>query len=1043
MATLHSVQSGNFTTSTTWGLVDTSSAVLTYTTQGFPLTTPTASPTFTPGVITVQGISIHISNRSTSATGTITVELFNATTAIVVASVTINVTDLFNNGGQGSSPIGWVYFKFTSPVTTVTAQLYSVRLTNSGGNQVAVNYLTTAQNWTKVLVTTTNQAPAATDVLVIAGEHTAAGVSSTYSVTMNNTNTTAFGNLFVSSKGTLIYGTASSTNYVLRLAGNLLVQYFGTLQIGSVSDPIPATSTATLEILCTTALQFTIIVFGTMTTYGTTKTIATKLAADVAIGATTSTTSTATGWLNGDIIAVPSTTRTSTQHETKTLNTNASGTTLTHNAYTFAHGGNATTKVQADVVNLTRNVIIRSATGTLLTNKTNIQMKDPSITSFFYTAFLALGTSTTTTTSGICVAALNTGTITAQTGSFDFQYNVVREIVTQAATTTAACAFQTVSNTGINISNNIFYLLGWSTIVGTTILTSINDNNYFMGCLATTQIINASIAGGGIVFASNNTPAAITTFYNNSSNCSFYSNNTIGLYMTSVVGVSVSNFLFWRNNTYGIQFIQTTPYNRNNILLFDGCYFFGNTLTSINYIGAPIRTKIYFTNSFFYGGTTLVQPQHFANTIANPAIDTFYYSNCYFGYSDTSLTSSPFSTSALSAPYASVYKIFNNCYFNTIETTTTAQTGYNIFGGFRSLNHNGVTASNREWNQNGLITTDPTIFLSSNKSIRLTPNSATIKLTSHLVRVPVKIGTTCTISVNVRESITADGAVYNGNAPRLMYVFNPILGNNTETIAKIPVNLFQYPQNFDNAYWSKFASSITPDSLSVAAPDSTFTADLFSEDATTTRHRILLQGTITVSIGTTYNLSVYAKKATHDWIQLNPVYDSFFGGNNWANFNLSTGTIGNTGVGVGASIESVGNGWYRLSLQCDVIASGVTFFNLFVSTNNTNSARYPSYLGTNAQCFYIWGAQLTEGPELLPYYDNGQWEKLTYTTATFSNDGVAEFYVDCDGTAGWVNIDDWNTTTANDSRGQDYWGANGVYIEPNYKQPGGSSTFTT
>jgi hypothetical protein len=38
----------------------------------------------------------------------------------------------------------------------------------------------------------------------------------------------------------------------------------------------------------------------------------------------------------------------------------------------------------------------------------------------------------------------------------------------------------------------------------------------------------------------------------------------------------------------------------------------------------------------------------------------------------------------------------------------------------------------------------------------------------------------------------------------------------------------------------------------------------------------------------------------------------------------------------------------------------------------------------------------------------GTWEQLTGTTATVTDDGVLEFIVDCDGTAGWVNVDDWS-----------------------------------
>jgi hypothetical protein len=38
----------------------------------------------------------------------------------------------------------------------------------------------------------------------------------------------------------------------------------------------------------------------------------------------------------------------------------------------------------------------------------------------------------------------------------------------------------------------------------------------------------------------------------------------------------------------------------------------------------------------------------------------------------------------------------------------------------------------------------------------------------------------------------------------------------------------------------------------------------------------------------------------------------------------------------------------------------------------------------------------------------GAWEKLTGTTPAATDDGVMEFVVDCNGTAGWINIDDFS-----------------------------------
>jgi len=35
--------------------------------------------------------------------------------------------------------------------------------------------------------------------------------------------------------------------------------------------------------------------------------------------------------------------------------------------------------------------------------------------------------------------------------------------------------------------------------------------------------------------------------------------------------------------------------------------------------------------------------------------------------------------------------------------------------------------------------------------------------------------------------------------------------------------------------------------------------------------------------------------------------------------------------------------------------------------------------------------------------------------------GVYEFYVDCDGTTGYVNVDDWSTNYVKDTTKMDYW----------------------
>ena len=115
-------------------------------------------------------------------------------------------------------------------------------------------------------------------------------------------------------------------------------------------------------------------------------------------------------------------------------------------------------------------------------------------------------------------------------------------------------------------------------------------------------------------------------------------------------------------------------------------------------------------------------------------------------------------------------------------------------------------------------------------------------------------------------------------------------------------------------------------------------------------------------------------------------------------------------------------------------------FSITITAASTTTTPQIRNNGATAKDFYMWGAQLVTGPTPLTYYDNGDWEPLTYTTPAVANDCVLEFYMDCDGTAGWINIDDFKTTTLNDTRGMRYWSTVGVYVEPGFS--GGTKSFT-
>jgi len=183
------------------------------------------------------------------------------------------------------------------------------------------------------------------------------------------------------------------------------------------------------------------------------------------------------------------------------------------------------------------------------------------------------------------------------------------------------------------------------------------------------------------------------------------------------------------------------------------------------------------------------------------------------------------------------------------------------------------------------------------------------------------------------------------NVPRLSYMYGscPAL-----LLEPQRTNLALYSQDFDNASWGKTRCSITANS--VISPDGNTTADTLVEDTTaTSTHRIVQSITLTAAAQT---FSVYAKSANRDWIYLTLLQTA----NASAYFDLSNGTIGTVGSASTASIQSVGNGWYRCIMTATTAAGANTLSIYSASADNTIS-----FTGSGDSAFYIWGAQLELG----------------------------------------------------------------------------------
>lgn len=159
-------------------------------------------------------------------------------------------------------------------------------------------------------------------------------------------------------------------------------------------------------------------------------------------------------------------------------------------------------------------------------------------------------------------------------------------------------------------------------------------------------------------------------------------------------------------------------------------------------------------------------------------------------------------------------------------------------------------------------------------------------------------------------------------------------------------NIATYSAQFDNAAWSKVASSITANTI--IAPDGTLTGDKLVEDTSNSAHRFQGAGGVTGA----YTFSIYAKAAERTWVALNFANLA----NGLASFNLSTGVTGTVQSGVVASITSVGNGWYKCSISATLTSTG-QLPDILIETSDV----VYTYTGNGFSGIYIWGAQLEAG----------------------------------------------------------------------------------
>lgn len=809
MAVRAAIATGNFTDAATWGLVDSTSYLNAENATESLLTTAysgTRSAAFTPGAIVVSHIGVKLCERI-GTTGTISVHLVLSSDFSEVAGteVTINVADL-PSALEADLNGGWVFFKLSSPVTLAAATAYRLEAKTSSATQVDLWCDATVDNLSRALITTTTGAPAAGDDLIVAGEKTGAGTGNAFTVTMNQTATTDYGaaptaansliapGLAICHGGTLSYGTTAATNYYLKMSNSVIVYSGGTLNIGTTGTPIPRDSTAVLEFDPGADGDYGLLVrnLGTCVIQGLSRSsgknfIACLLNTDEAANSTSLGVNTDTGWLDNDEIVVTSTTRTATQTEIGALNGAAGASSLTVDGFAGAGGGllnahSGTSPTQAEVVLLTRNVRIRSATSTIMAY---VYVAPTAQADFDWADFRYMGEAVATKR-GIEVATTS--------GSFNMQYCTIRDC--------EDFGFYRNSSThgAATVSNNVFYNL--NTVAGTSsdsihyTLANGQDtftNNYCIDLSSQGSIAPIELADSGLNFSGNTivsfqaSVAAVRLtevggilgiFDDNNIHSSAglgfqFSGNTYAASAGSTPSSFAGNRI-WRCSNTGLTFGASVK--RIN---FDALEMFGNASQNFGVSSGISITDCNFIDCLVSGDSSFSTGVCIGVGGASFFVNVNMY-NCEFGVAGgikTTHTTADISVSAVTTGCVRI--VMNNCSLGS-ATEVLNQTNMSEEDYIKMERKDSVDGAHRTLLREGTIYRETTTVHTGSQSVGMSPiigGSASNKLDQLSFKVAVASGATLTPSVFVYED-----ASYNGARARLILRRNDAIGVDVDTV---------------------------------------------------------------------------------------------------------------------------------------------------------------------------------------------------------------------------------------------------------------------
>ena len=230
-------------------------------------------------------------------------------------------------------------------------------------------------------------------------------------------------------------------------------------------------------------------------------------------------------------------------------------------------------------------------------------------------------------------------------------------------------------------------------------------------------------------------------------------------------------------------------------------------------------------------------------------------------------------------------------------------------------------------------------------SLIVTPNSyKTSKLYSVIPN--TTLGDMDVVRATTATRVNASGLIESVglNIPRIDYI-----NGSCPSLLVEPqrTNLLTYNNTFSDISWFKPNAVITLGTIS--SPDGLINSSILTDTVTNSSH--VVQKTLTVSLGQSYSISIYAKKKDLNFL----IIGTTGMGTGYSYFNINNGTIGNVLSTHTAKIINANNGWYKCVITGVTTSTVLNILYGITATNGTSD-----YVGTGLGN-YIYGTQVELG----------------------------------------------------------------------------------